>query len=316
MGIKETPTKIRDYYNLMHARETIRVERANKEKKKLEENIKVRYDSVRENVESLKTNFNFDVNKYKEFTENKYTTGLFLKAAKGLFINRGNDYELVSEVYDVYKLAQLQKSLDELEKEIVKHEKLVKLTFKEYKEILRTFYTEVHKQLILEGKGYPFVGHMGWICINRVVLSKNKRKQMLDFDATRKRKAELQAQGIQIYNKEEADWCLRNGIEYKAVDHRVFKHDEYFYEIPLLKSYKVEGQKLRLTVADYRSGEVRGKTNDQLIEECNGDTKKICELKIDLKTKLTLCDKVDKLLYTKFIRNEKQTSYFFAEANS
>ena len=42
------------------------------------------------------------------------------------------------------------------------------------------------------------------------------------------------AAGKKIYNKEEADWCARNGIEYKAEDKRVFRKDEYCYEIPLI----------------------------------------------------------------------------------
>ena len=48
---------------------------------------------------------------------------------------------------------------------------------------------------------------------------------------------------------------------------------------------------------------------------CNGDTKKICELPLDLKTKVTLCDKADKILYTKFIRNEAQKPITFSKTN-
>ena len=55
------------------------------------------------------------------------------------------------------------------------------------------------------------------------------------------------------------------------------------------------------TVADYRHQDIRGKTNQDLINECEGDVNKICELKIDLKTKLTLCDTVNKGLYINFI---------------
>ena len=56
-------------------------------------------------------------------------------------------------------------------------------------------------------------------------------------------------------------------------------------------------------------------TNDELIELCNRDIKKICELSVDLKTKVTLCDKVNKILYTKFIRNENQKPFTFTKTN-
>ena len=39
---------------------------------------------------------------------------------------------------------------------------------------------------------------------------------------------------------------------------------------------------------------------------CNNDINKICNLPIDVRTKLNLCLKVDDTLYTKFIRNENQ----------
>ena len=76
------------------------------------------------------------------------------------------------------------------------------------------------------------------------------------------------------------------------------------------------GTKLKLQIGDYRHSSIRGKSNDELIAQCNSNTERICNLPIDLKTKLTLCDKADKILYTKFIRNETQTSVTFTKVNS
>ena len=58
---------------------------------------------------------------------------------------------------------------------------------------------------------------------------------------------------------------------------------------------------------DYRSVKVRQYTNDGLIKLTGGDKEKICHLPVSLKIKLTLCLQVDKLMYTKFVRNENQT---------
>ena len=110
------------------------------------------------------------------------------------------------------------------------------------------------------------------------------------------------------YNKEEAEWCKRNNIEYDGVEFRVFKDNEYCYEFPLINCRIPNGRKYKLTVTDYRATSVRGKTNEQLIEEYKRDKNKICELPVDVKTKLSMCNEVDKTLYLNFIRNENQKS--------
>ena len=61
-----------------------------------------------------------------------------------------------------------------------------------------------------------------------------------------------------------------------------------------------------MTTSNYYGRSVRGKSNQQLIEECNYDKEKICELDLDVRAKLDLCLELDKILYTKFIRNENQ----------
>ena len=314
MAIKETTVSIRTYYRLMKDRAITKIGELKQNKANLEIIVKELHDEVLSNKEIYKDNFKLDVLSYPEFIENKYISGKFLKVAKGIFINRGNNYEIVSDIYNILRCATIQKRIYDIDEELVKQEKLKNLTIKEYTEILRTYYNEVHKQLVLNGNGYAFTGYIGWICVNRVKI-KTKRKT-LDFAATKKREAELKAQGKRIYNKEEADWCVRNGIEYKAEDKRVFKKDEYYYEIPLLDSKLPNATKLKFELTDYRATSVRGKTNEMLIKECNSSTEEICKLPVSLKTKVTLCDQVDKILYTKFIRNEDQKSVAFRKVNS
>ena len=72
---------------------------------------------------------------------------------------------------------------------------------------------------------------------------------------------------------------------------------------------------MRFQVTDRRARELRGKTNQDLAKECNNDTNKICELPLDVKTKLNICVEVDKMLYTKFIRNENQKPYIDTKIN-
>ena len=313
MAIKEIPINAKVYYKLFVRNNKQKLEDSLKLLEELEEDVEVRRKNILSWIDVYINEFNFNPSQYIEFENNEYTTGRFYKAAKGLLINKQNDYELVGDLFNLYELASKQKEIYDLKQDIVLFKKCIALSLKEYTEILRVYYTEVHKHLVLEGEGYAFSGELGWICVNRCVI--DKKHPILDYSATKKREKELIEKGERIYNKEEADWCLRNGIEYKAKDKRVFICNEYCYQIPLIDCKLPNARSLEFKVSDYRHRSCRGKTNDELIELCNRDIKKICELPVDLKTKVTLCDKVNKILYTKFIRNENQKPFTFTKTN-
>lgn len=313
MAIKEIPINAKGYYKLFIKDNKQKLEDSLKLLEELEEDIEVRHKNILSWIDVYINEFNFDPNQYIEFKNNEYTIGRFYRAAKGLLINKQNDYELVGDLFTLYELASKQKEIYDLKQDIVLFKKCIALSLKEYTEILRVYYTEVHKHLVLEGEGYAFSGELGWICVNRCII--DKKHPMLDYAATKKREKELIEKGERIYNKEEADWCLRNGIEYKAKDKRVFICNEYCYQIPLIDCKLPNARSLEFKVSDYRHRSCRGKTNDELIELCNRDIKKICELSVDLKTKVTLCDKANKILYTKFIRNENQKPFTFTKTN-
>ena len=313
MAIKEIPINVKGYYKLFVTNNKQKLEDSLKLLEELEEDVEVRYKNILSWIDVYINEFNFNPHQYIEFENNKYTTGKFYRAAKGLLINKQNDYELVGDLFTLYELASKQKEIYDLNQDIVLFKKCIALSLKEYTEILRVYYTEVHKRLVLEGEGYAFSGELGWICVNRCII--DKKHPILDYAATKKREKELIEKGERIYNKEEADWCLHNGIEYKAKDKRVFICNEYCYQIPLIDCKLPNARSLEFKVSDYRHRSYRGKTNDELIELCNRDIKKICELSVDLKTKVTLCDKVNKILYTKFIRNENQKPFTFTKTN-
>ena len=313
MAIKEIPINAKGYYKLFIKNNKQKLEDSLKLLEELEEDIEVRHKNILSWIDVYINEFNFDPNQYIEFKNNEYTIGRFYRAAKGLLINKQNDYELVGDLFTLYELASKQKEIYDLKQDIVLFKKCIALSLKEYTEILRVYYTEVHKHLVLEGEGYAFSGELGWICVNRCII--DKKHPILDYSATKKREKELLEKGERIYNKEEADWCLRNGIEYKAKDKRVFICNEYCYQIPLIDCRLPNARSLEFKVSDYRHRSCRGKTNDELIELCNRDIKKICELSVDLKTKVTLCDKTNKTLYTKFIRNENQKPFTFTKIN-
>src|SRR5574344_1535168 len=102
MGIKETPTNIKVYYKSMINAVTQKKEQA---------------VEAYENLVSL--------DKYPEFISNTYNEGRFFKVAKGMFINRSNNYELVADLFNLYNLAKHQKDIHDIKKQIELYDKML-----------------------------------------------------------------------------------------------------------------------------------------------------------------------------------------------
>ena len=164
MGIKETPINVRTYYKLF----------ISSAKKKAE----IARDMLSANREEL--------GKLNRIINNNLQN----------YLNKGNNYELTSDLYELLKYAKRQKEIYELEQDLNKFNRMSILTLKEYTEILRVYYTQVHKELILNGNGYAFGNNIGWICVNRCRITGNKKT--LDYAATKKREEELLRQGKRI----------------------------------------------------------------------------------------------------------------------
>lgn len=312
-AIKEVPTNFRVYYASMKNAYTQKREEAVTVLQDLNDNLKDTYFLVSSDFENNKKDFPINLNDYKEYNENKYIDGQFLRVAKGVLANRNNNYELVGRNFDIYRLAKLQKDIYLITKDIAFYDKILSIPCKQYGNILKLYYTTVQKKLIVDACGYAFEGQLGWLCINRCKNLFNRTH--IDYAATKKRKEQLKAEGKRIYNKEEAEWCERNGIEYKAEDGRVMQNMEYFYEIPLLGCKIPNGSSIKFESSDYRSHKLRGKTNGDILEESGGDINKICDYDVDIRTKLNICLQADKTLYAKFIRNENQETSLAGKVN-
>ena len=313
MAIKEIPTNFRVYYKSMKDAIRPKYEKAvdDYEKGLVEE--KALYDEIKLKIETYRTVYKFDLMQIPEFVENKYIDGTFYDSAKELFLNRKKAYIATNPAYNIYKLACKQKELHKLKHQIDVYEKMLDVTLNQYQKILQAFYNEVHKKLIIDGYGYAFESPIGWTCINRCKIVEGKRKR-LDYNATKLNKQKLVAEGKRLWNKEEAEYAKSIGADYNGVDYRVYLNGEVCYEMPLINCRLNTGEKYRLTPTFARR-HVKGKTNEQLINECNKDLNKICELPIDVKLKLKLCLETDNILYLNFIRNEAQQSAHTPKAN-
>ena len=300
-SIKIKPIGIRDYYLNFKDVYARRIQVALIENDRLKEEI----DRKRKELLPYVSMFKFPIIDYPEFQQNKYINGRLINAAIGLYTDRRNDGEMKGRCFKLLSLAKAQEKYYNNVQAIRKAEKILALTYRQYCNILRTFYYEVHKQMILNGYGYVLEGCFGWICFNRVII--NGEVKMIDFAATNKKKKELIAKGLKPYNEKEAKWCKDNHIPYDGVDYKVYKNDECWYEYCLLGCRLPRSRSFVITNPDGRNMKYRGMTNEDIINKDNHDVNKILQEDLDIKTKLTLCLSVDKTLYTKFIRNENQT---------
>ena len=308
--IKPMPVHIREYYKAMKDAYTQKKDEALKEREELISEVEVLQQDIESNHE-VYLKYKINLSEYPEFINNEYENGNFLKMCKGAYLNKENDYILTAELHTLLKLAEKQYRIYQLKVQLELYDKILSIKVNEYVKYIREYFNIVHKKMILEGYAYHFGNNIGDVLINRVKYNSNRKA--IDYKATKAKKAEIIAKGGRLYNKEEAEWCEKNGIEYKAEDGRVYLESEYYYEIFMCNKRFPEANSFSFTPQDYRSVELRGKSNKQLIEECNNDLNKICELPIDMKSKLHMCVEVDKMLYTNFIRNEGQTSYKYSE---
>ena len=313
MAIKETPTNFRCYYKKMRASITEKYNKLVDEYGTTYVREKKLYEELIKKIDKYKVNHDIDLRSYKEFVENEYIDGTFYDDVKGLFINKKNNYKVIQPLYSLYKLAKMQKELHENHKTRRLYSKMLSLNLKQYAKVLETFYNEVHKKLIIEGCGYMFEDNIGWLCINRCKVVQGNRK-LLDFQATKRNKEKLLAEGKRLWNKDEYEYAKSLGLDYDGVDYRKYVEAEYCYEFALLDTKLKLDDKIRFEPCARRS-HIEGRTDEQVIADCDNDLNKICELQIDVKRKLNLCIKTNDLLYLNFIRNESQQSAHTPKAN-
>ena len=310
---KEIATNFRVYYSNMKSEYTQKKEEAEALLYDLVKEEKEFYDAVKKTFEKNPKAYKYNLNTLEEFVKNEYIDGEFCKIAKLIFLNRDSDFKVEANNYELYQLAEKQKDVHRVKHIVQLYKKMSNLTLTEYTRILELYYNEVCKKLIIEGQGYSFKNNIGWICINRCTVENARPK--LDFAATRKKKQEIINRGGIPYNDNDAKWCKENGIEYKGEDYRVYLNEEYCYEIPLLQSKLTNGTRLKFTTTDRTARDLRGKSDEELIEMCGRDKNKICELGIGIRHKLKLCMMIDKGLFNKYIRNENQTSSKYRKIN-
>lgn len=304
MKIVDSPTNYREYYKTFHLAYEEKCNNVLKDIERLEIITNSLYESIEAKYNWYISRCKLDLHTYDEYNNLEYTDGTLENVVTELLMKYANIYDLKVHILILRRFTNSIKKISELKHKLDIYQKCRNLTVPQYRDLLERYFTEVHKYIILDGYGYQISPVIGVICFSRCKLVNARAK--IDYKKTKLKKQELLAAGERIYNKDEAEFCKQNDIEYDGKDYRVFMNKDYVYEMPLLYGKFPNAFNSKFYITDRRSRKVRGKTNEELIKECNHDTKEIVKLPLDMRTKLTMCLSVDKMLYSKFIRNENQ----------
>lgn len=169
-------------------------------------------------------------------------------------------------------------------KELELSNKKQTLTFAEYRDFVFRYYTKVHK-VLLQGKAYRYMNGIGTLYIHRVQIEGEGRK--IDFHKTKLRKEELQAKGVKLYNKYEADQCKALDLPYDGVDYRVWLRAPAYYSLRFIHS-KFFAKEYDFYPISYIHQKYRDYNQDQLAFEVCRNNEDIFDLQIDLRTKIAI----------------------------
>lgn len=302
--IKERPINIKDYYRDLKADYKAKIEDANKSTEiAIQKNIEFRA-KIEEHKNNYKRDYKINLDSYPEYVQEQYIDGKFLNDVSDFYRNCKYN-EDVRHAILLVKYATNLKTISDNKKKLIVYNKIVELKYEEFKRYIKTFYMEVQRQMIVNGYGYKLHGRIGTVCINRCKI--NVPKTLVDTKLTKRNIEKLRSEGKEIYDEKKAKYYAEHGLEYKGVNPRIYRTDQFCYEFCLLWTNMKHGFYYKFEPYDYWSQENRGKTKEDFIKEANGNLAYICGLDITFRTKVTICNEIDKTLYLKFIRNENQS---------
>ena len=182
------------------------------------------------------------------------------------------------------KFCSIVKNEQDCKKAILIADKKRNLSFAQYREYVFRYYSKVHK-VLLQGKAYRYMNGIGTLYIHRVQIEGEGRK--IDFHKTKLRKEELQAKGVKLYNKWEADQHKALDLPYDGVDYRVWLRAPAYYGLRFVHS-KYFNKEYDFVPISYIHQKYRDYTQEQLAFEICNNSEDIFDLQIDLRTKIAI----------------------------
>lgn len=283
-------------------KDAIEFRRNREEAKKIKEEL---YAYIDERKDVLKNAYNIDVTKHdsewnkKTYTDTETLYNKLIKASRLSYESDSNRVVLLQAIKycnilrNEYKFTQLTNL----------SYKRKNLKFTEYREYLRRYFIKVHK-CVLEGMGYDFSYGIGIFTANRWRVDNAKRK--LDHNETNKRKKELLAKGIKLFDKLEAEWYKERNIPYDGVDYRVFINTDHLYEFRFYNTRIFTGTKLNYKHTEYVNAKLKGMPFKEIADKYCKSLEDIYNLPVDIRVKLNILLYLYPNKYLIFIRNVEQ----------
>lgn len=280
---------------------------------KLEECNKVKellYNKILENANLIKENIHINIFDYKEFTDKTYddTRKLNNLIKKFLRVAEWKREERLALML-VLRYIQTLKKESEFKHCIEVASNRTKISFKEYHQIVKQYYLQVHKA-ILEGKGYKFEKGLGILQINYWKRQFNPHTKLkIDFNKTNINRRELIAKGLRPFKIQEAREYAKQGKQYDGIEYKVVRNDENFFEITITHSYIFPPKTMEFQREEYIHSKLRGLSFQQMGMKYCKTLDDIVNLPVDIRVKLNILNFLFPNAYTNFIRNAERKKY-------
>lgn len=309
-------TNIKDYYEAF-------ITNANRDIEKYTEELKLNKrikDKTKEDVTKrasfIKSRFGINLNDYKY----SWILGIYDEHEN---LTDAVSKKLTEEVVGEAKIALLQllryskllKTCNDNNEQIKLAKERAKVSFKEYKSILRKYYMQAVHKALLEGYAYHFGYGIGDISINFWRYRDKPRSNYVDWAATKKRKQEILDAGLKLYDENEAKIYQLRGIKYDGIPYIVYKNNTEFYNIELCNNSRYGIGSVKFKYANYVPYKFRGKTPEEIAKELE-TLDNIAAQDLGIRHKLIVALAQDPTLYLKYIRNVEQCRYKRGAHNS
>lgn len=310
---------IQYYYNafILKAKGEIRdCENRINEVNKAIANVKGYLDS---NKSKLKDWTGINLDEYREYNDLVYVKGepLANRALKKLEYFPDSSQERIM-IFQVLRLAKLLLKKNKVDKQLAIANKKISLNKIQYQNYLERYYGYSLSKCLLNGYAYKFGYGIGELMVSRWRYhNKSTNNKIIDFHATAKIKAELEAKGIEVYNRNLAKAKKEAGEEYNAIDCLVYKDRPYYYEIHIYNPKIVAHRHLLVEFSQRIDRRFYGrhekgtykKHSYQDIADKLTSMEDVYNLKFGLFAKVAIANLYDKTLFMNFIRNPSQEKW-------
>ena len=171
------------------------------------------------------------------------------------------------------------------------------ISFEEYKRLICRHYIEVMNEVV-KGNGVRFTNGLGILLIEYEDMSLVKKHNVIDWPATQRKKKELLAKGIKIYDKQEAEDYTKAGITYDGVECIIYKDTDYKIRAMVIKSDIIGSHDVCIVPTNTLPPETKGLTHKEIAEQFSDEV--LGALKYNFRARAEINILRNKLNYLKY----------------